>query len=136
MNYWIGVASKDHVELGVAGVFCQLCHGKSAPLNRMKEGDWLIYYAPKKSLKTKEPCQEFIALGQILQGEAYPFEMAPGFIPDRKDIDFLKNIQSVPLKAVANFPLWQVYRSRLRFGHFQIPEELFNFITAGMKKEV
>ncbi|WP_206911528.1 hypothetical protein IGL98_002095 [Enterococcus sp. DIV0840] len=135
MNYLIGVASKDHVELGVAGGFCQLCHGKSAPLNRMKAGDWLIYYAPKKSLKTKEPCQEFIALGQILPGEAYPFEMAPDFIPDRKDISFLKNIQSVPLEAVADFPLWQEYRSRLRFGHFQIPEELFNFIVSGMKKE-
>lgn len=89
----------------------------------------------QKSLKTKEPCQEFIALGQILPGEAYPFEMAPDFIPDRKDISFLKNIQSVPLEAVADFPLWQEYRSRLRFGHFQIPEELFNFIVSGMKKE-
>ncbi|MGX7148597.1 EVE domain-containing protein [Enterococcus ureasiticus] len=136
MNYWIGVASKNHVELGVAGGFCQLCHGKSAPLNRMKAGDWLIYYAPKQSLKSKEPCQEFIALGQILPGEAYPFEMAPGFTPDRKDIDFLKNIQSVPLKAVAELPLWQEYRSRLRFGHFQIPEQLFSFIASGMKKEV
>lgn len=136
MNYWVGVASKDHVKLGVAGGFCQLCHGKSAPLNRMKAGDWLIYYAPKQSLKSKEPCQEFIALGQILPGEAYPFEMAPGFTPDRKDIEFLKIIQSVPLKAVADLPLWQEYRSRLRFGHFQIPEELFTFIASGMKKEV
>jgi hypothetical protein len=27
--YWIGVALKDHVLKGVAGGFCQLCHGKS-----------------------------------------------------------------------------------------------------------
>lgn len=134
MNYWIGVASKDHVELGVAGGFCQLCHGKSAPLNKMKAGDWLIYYAPKQSLKSKEPCQEFIALGQVLPGDTYSFEMAPGFIPHRKNIDFLKNVQPVPLQAVSELPLWQEYRLRLRFGHFQIPEELFDFIASGMKK--
>lgn len=134
MNYWIGVASKDHVQIGVASGFCQLCHGKSAPLNRMKIGDWLIYYAPKQSLKTKEPCQEFIAIGQVLPGDAYSFEMAPGLIPLRKNVNFLKDIESVPLQAVADFPLWQEYRSRLRYGHFQIPEELFNFIASRMKQ--
>ncbi|MEI5995408.1 EVE domain-containing protein [Candidatus Enterococcus mansonii] len=135
MNYWIGVASKDHVEIGVSGGFCQLCHGKSAPLNKMKAGDWLIYYAPKRSLKTKEPCQEFIALGQVLSGDAYLYEMSPGFTPYRKNIAFLKNIQSVPLKTVSTFPLWQKYRSRLRFGHFQIPKELFDFVASNMKVE-
>lgn len=134
MNYWIGVASKDHVTLGVAGGFCQLCHGKSAPLNKMKAGDWLIYYAPKQSLKTKEPCQEFVAIGQILPGMAYSFEMSPDFIPVRKDIKFIENIKPVPLQALADLPLWQEYRSRLRFGHFQIPKELFDFIASGMKK--
>ncbi|WP_086313468.1 hypothetical protein A5821_000973 [Enterococcus sp. 7F3_DIV0205] len=134
MNYWIGVASKDHVTLGVAGGFCQLCHGKSAPLNKMKAGDWLIYYAPKQSLKTKEPCQEFVAIGQILPGVAYSFEMSPDFIPVRKDIKFIENIKPVPLQALADLPLWQEYRSRLRFGHFQIPKELFDFIASGMRK--
>lgn len=134
MNYWIGVASKDHVALGVAGGFCQLCHGKSAPLNKMKAGDWLIYYAPKQSLKTKEPCQEFVALGQVLPGETYSFEMAPGFTPFRKNISFLKDIQPVSLQAVAQLPLWQEYRSRLRFGHFQIPKELFDLIASEMRR--
>lgn len=96
LNSWIGVASKNHIEIGVAGGFCQLCHGKSAPLNRMKSGDWLIYYTPKHHFKTKEPCQDFIAIGQILLGKAYSFEMAPGFIPVRRDIDLKKySIRSV-----------------------------------------
>lgn len=134
MNYWIGVASKDHVQLGKKDGFCQLCHGKAAPLKRMKEGDWLIYYAPKMSLKTKEPCQKFIAAGQILKGEAYPFEMFPGFIPYRKDVAFLKDLNELALAAVSEDPLWAEYRSRLRFGHFQIPYELFATILSGMKK--
>ena len=31
-SYWIGVASKDHVDHGVAGGFAQLNHGKAGPL--------------------------------------------------------------------------------------------------------
>ena len=36
MKYWIGTVSKEHVLRGVAGDFCQVCHGKAAPLNRMQ----------------------------------------------------------------------------------------------------
>ncbi|WP_275249374.1 hypothetical protein [Vandammella animalimorsus] len=32
MKYWLGVVSREHVQRGVAGDFCQLCHGKAAPL--------------------------------------------------------------------------------------------------------
>lgn len=135
MKYWIGVASEDHVGIGVSGGFAQLCHGKGAPLNRMNEGDWLIYYAPKKSLKTQVPSQRFIAIGQILAGAAYPFEMAPDFIPFRKNIAYIKQITPLSLKAVKDFPLWQEYRARLRFGHFEIPEELFTFISSQMIEE-
>lgn len=38
MKFWIGTVSKEHVMKGVAGGFCQVCHGKQAPLNRMKKG--------------------------------------------------------------------------------------------------
>ncbi|OEH81385.1 EVE domain-containing protein [Enterococcus rivorum] len=132
VNYWIGVASEDHVKLGVSEGFSQLCHGKQAPLKRMKTGDWLIYYAPKRNLEANEPYQHFVAIGQILEGEAYPFEMAPDFIPYRKDVSFIKECVPLPLKALTDVPLWQEFRSRLRFGHFQIPKELFKIIATGM----
>lgn len=39
---------------------------------------------------------EISAIGQILLGKAYSFEMAPGFIPVRRDIDLKKySIRSV-----------------------------------------
>ncbi|WP_313897332.1 EVE domain-containing protein [Bacillus cereus group sp. BfR-BA-01380] len=47
INYWIGVASRDHVLKGVEGGIAQLCHGDSSPLKRMKSGDWIIYYSSK-----------------------------------------------------------------------------------------
>ena len=36
-KFWIGVVSKEHVLRGVEGGFCQVCHGKKRPLNRMKK---------------------------------------------------------------------------------------------------
>ena len=41
-RYWVGVVSKNHVLRGVEGNFCQVCHGKGGPLNRMKKGDYLL----------------------------------------------------------------------------------------------
>ena len=43
-KFWVGVVSKEHVQRGVKGGFCQVCHGKKGPLNRMKKGDYLLYY--------------------------------------------------------------------------------------------
>ncbi|EKN64813.1 EVE domain-containing protein [Schinkia azotoformans] len=128
-KYWIGVASDDHVKHGVLGGFCQLCHGKSSPLKRMKKGDWIIYYSPKNSLSTKIPCQKFTAIGEILDSNIYQVEMYPGFQPFRMNVKFLKSITPVPLNLVSSLPLWQDYRSRLRFGHFEIPKELFMIIS-------
>ena len=63
MRYWIGVASSDHVARGVEGGFCQLCHGKAAPLRRMSAGDWIAYYSPRTAMKGGETVQAFTALG-------------------------------------------------------------------------
>jgi hypothetical protein len=35
---WIAVISHAHVERGKGGGFTQVCHGKRAPLERMKPG--------------------------------------------------------------------------------------------------
>ncbi len=48
-KFWIGVVSKEHVLRGVEGGFCQVCHGKKRPLNRMKKGDYLYTTVPSIS---------------------------------------------------------------------------------------
>lgn len=45
-KYWIGVASREHVKQGEKEGIAQVCHGKGAPLKRMKPRDWIIYYSP------------------------------------------------------------------------------------------
>jgi hypothetical protein len=43
-KFWIGVASKEHVENGVKLGICQFCHGKIGPAKRLQKGDFVIYY--------------------------------------------------------------------------------------------
>ena len=85
-RYWIGVASRDHVLKGVAGGFCQLGHGKAAPVKRLSPGDWIAYYSPRTALGAGEPVQAFTAIGRIRPGEPYQADMGGGFHPVRRDV--------------------------------------------------
>src|SRR3954453_10567505 len=73
-RYWIGVVSREHVRLGVAGGFAQVGHGKGAPLKRMKPGDWLIYYSPRESHPDGAPVKAFTAIGEVTGSEIYQVE--------------------------------------------------------------
>jgi hypothetical protein len=43
---WLAVASAEHVRIGRAEGFMQVCHGKAVPLRRLRPDDWVIYYLP------------------------------------------------------------------------------------------
>lgn len=134
-RYWIGVASKDHVLRGVAGGFCQLCHGKASPLKRMAVNDWIIYYSPKEVFEESKPCQKFTAIGQVAGAEVYPFEMFPGFIPYRRDIRFVDSIDVAirplidQLSFIRDKTQWGY---AFRFGHIEIPRTDFELIATRM----
>lgn len=87
-NYWIGVASREHVLRGASGGFCQVCHGKAGPLKLMAAEDWIIYYSPTETFGTSIPCQKFTAIGKICAGEPYAFRMSEDFIPWRRNVLF------------------------------------------------
>lgn len=135
MRYWIGVASKDHVARGVAGGFCQLCHGKSQALKRMGVGDWIIYYSPKDSFEGKDVCQQFTAIGRVIGDKVYSFEMAPDFIPFRRDIDFFP-AQSIEIRPLIQKLMFIKDKSRwgymFRFGHIEISKQDFDLIAREM----
>jgi predicted RNA-binding protein len=127
--------SKEHVQRGVSGSFIQVCHGKEAPLKRMKKGDFLIVYSSKITMMGNEKCQAFTAIGQVKNDEVYPFRMSENFIPFRKDIDFLKytEISIIPLIDKLNFIVnKKAWGYPFRFGFFEIDEKDFNFISEKM----
>jgi hypothetical protein len=77
MRYWIGVACRDHVEIGVRDGFCMFAHGKHSAARRLSPGDHFTYYAPTTGLGSGDPVRAFIAIGEVLEGEPEQREMAP-----------------------------------------------------------
>ena len=132
MRYWLGVASKDHVALGVADGFCQLCHGKKAPLQRMRRGDYILYYSPKQEFRSRRPYQAITACGVVTEDVVYQYEMFPGFVPYRRDIEWQEPIREVPLDILRTLPGWSEVAPKLRFGHVELPSELFQAIQEYM----
>lgn len=90
-RFWIGVACRSHVKVGVAGGFCQLGHGKLAPVKRLKRGDGLIYYSPRETMDGNDKVQAFTAIGQIVDDIPYRVEQKPGFCPMRRNVRYLKS---------------------------------------------
>jgi hypothetical protein len=134
-QYWIGVVSRSHVLRGVAGGFAQLCHGKAAPLKRMKAGDWLIYYSPRTDMADGEPLQKFTALGCVVDDKVYPYKMAEDFIPYRRAIAYSRCHEAPihPLITRLSFikdPKRWGYP--FRAGHIRINESDFRLIAQAM----
>lgn len=61
MSNWIAVASAEHVQKGRLSGFMQVCHGKGAPLRRMKPNDWVVYYSPTVTFGGRDKLQSFTA---------------------------------------------------------------------------
>lgn len=100
-GHWLAVASANHVRIGRAQGFCQVNHGKSGPLRRMKAGDRIVYYSPTEVLGSKSPFRQFTAIGAIKPGEPYMGEMGAGFTPFRRDVDW-DNAVETPIAPLLN----------------------------------
>lgn len=134
-KYWIGVVSEEHVRIGEKDGFAQLCHGKCAPLKRMKEDDWLVYYSPKTRYPDGKPLQSFTAIGTVKSGNIYRYEMAPNFIPYRLDIEYqpCQNVSFASIKPRLKFVNENANIGLLfRRGHFEIEQHDFMTIANAM----
>ena len=122
-KFWIAVASADHVAIGKQHGFMQVCHGKKRPLQVIKANDVVAYYSSVQTMGSKSPLQQFTALGVVLSDEVYQVEMAPGFSPYRKNVQWLtsQNCSIRDLLPVLSFsqnnPHWGYM---MRFGIFSI----------------
>lgn len=135
-NFWIGVVSKSHVELGVAGGFIQLNHGKKAPVQRLKAGDGLIMYSPRLSFPDGAPLQAFTAIGTVLTGEVYQVEMSADFKPYRVDVSFMK-CRETPIRPLIEQLTFIKSKTHwgaaFRFGYLKIPAHDFALVADSMK---
>jgi len=138
MKYWIIVASKDHVQRGLAGGFIQANHGKAAPLKRMQTGHWVIFYSPKLEYDRPEKCQCFTAIVRVVDDEVYQQDMGNDFIPFRRKVQFLpsKDVSILPLIDELTFIKDKTHwGAPFRFGMLQIPQEDFQLIASQMVED-
>ena len=134
-NYWIGVVSRSHVEIGVKGRFVQLNHGKKAPLQKFRANDGLVMYSPRTSYPDGEPLQSFTAIGTIVSGEVYQVEMSPDFKPYRVDVRFSR-CSEAPIKPLIErlsfIKSKTHWGAAFRFGQLKIPATDFALIAEAM----
>ena len=97
--YWVGVASRDHVLLAVRGGFCQLNHGKEAPMMRLSPGDRIVYYSPRAEGRAGQALQAFTALGEVLPGEHYQVKQSDRFQPFRRDVRYF-DAREAPIRPL------------------------------------
>ena len=125
-RHWIAVASaehalrgRDHTPMG----FMQVCHGKCAPLKRLRAGDVVAYYAPAQTMGGKDKLQSIVSLGVVQAGDPYAFDMGGGFVPYRRDVRYVRAQPApiVPLLATLDFVEdRQRWGYKFRFGLFDV----------------
>ena len=134
-RYWIGVVSKDHVDLGIAGGFTQLNHGKATPLERMRAGDGFAFYSPRTTHPSGEPLQAFTAIGRIRTGTVYQAVQGADFQPFRLDVDYLP-AQPAPIKPLIEQLSFihskKHWGAAFRYGMVRVPEVDFTLIAHAM----
>lgn len=138
IRHWIGVASAEHIRRGCAEGFMQLCHGKAAPLRRLKPGDGIVYYSPTTTFRGGDRLQAFTAIGRLRDGEPYVFDMGGGFHPFRRDVawDAAREAPIVPLLDELEFTAGKAnWGYPFRFGLFEICERDFRLIARAMTRE-
>ncbi len=134
-SHWIAVASANHAARGRAEGYMQVCHGKCAPLARIRPGDRVAYYSPTEVFGTRTPCQSFTAIGQVRPGAPYRFDMGGGFAPFRRDVRWL-TARHAPIRPLLDRleltrgkPNWG---APFRLGLFRISAEDFATIAQAM----
>ena len=130
-RYWILVASREHVKLGVTGGFAQAGHGKRSGLARMHAGDRIIYYSPNVESGGTEPLHAFTAIGEVTDDEIIQVEMSPDFKPFRRSVRYLRTgeVKIGPLindlQFIRNKKSWGY---SFRFGIVEIQQQDFERI--------
>lgn len=139
-KHWIAVASAEHVRLGQAQGFMQVCHGKGAPLRRLQAGDRVVYYSPVEVFGSKQICQAFTAIGVVLPNAPYQasmlLEQAKPFHPFRRDVHWLAS-QDCAIRPL--LPLLEFSKGKsnwafpLRFGLVEISAADMLIIARAMR---
>ena len=111
------MACAEHARRGrdeMSPGFMQVCHGKRAPLHRVRPGDRVAYYAPTVQVGGPARCQCLVSIGVVLPGEPYAFDMGSGFVPYRRDVAYVP-ANEVPIQPLLDH--FEFVTDRARWGY-------------------
>lgn len=134
-DYWIGVASRDHVKGAVEGGFCQLGHGKEAPVRRLNKGDRLVYYSPRERMKAGKPLKAFTAIGRVADDEPHQVTQSAEFRCFRRKVDYFEAHDAAIEPLLAHLAFSQGKSSwgqAMRRGLFKIQQNDYERIASAM----
>ncbi|MFB5651905.1 EVE domain-containing protein [Leptospira wolffii] len=138
-RYWIVVASKEHAMIGFSQGIVQACHGKKAPLSRMRKGDWVLVYSSKEIFGESKAYRKFTTLARVEDEEIYSFEMSPDFHPFRRRVEYfpVSEVDILPLIDRLGFiPNKKSWGFPFRTGFLEIGEADFRLISERMGLDV
>lgn len=132
---WIAVASREHVQAAVVGGFCQLNHGRLAPLQRLHPGETILYYAPRDQMRAGHVVQAFVAIGRILPGEPWQADAPNDFAPYRRAVHYheCREAPIRPLLQTLSFTRDRAsWGQMFRRGTFRVEADDVRAIAAAM----
>jgi EVE domain len=136
-RFWLGVASRNHVMIGVEGGFAQVCHGKRGPLSRMTPGDGLAYYSPGVELGERNTLKSFTAIGWVLDGDIEQVRYSADFQPWRRPVQYEHDVRDSNishLKTELELTAQPNWGYALRRGLLELSEHDFKMIAQAMLK--
>ncbi|MDQ4149274.1 MAG: EVE domain-containing protein [Actinomycetota bacterium] len=136
MRFWINTVSRDHVRAGVEGRFTQADHGRQSRLRRLAKGDFIaFFYSLRTAFRNGEPLQAFTAIARVVDDAPYQVEMAHGFHPWRRRVEFLTTDEA-PVRPLID--RLDVIKDKKRWGYafraglFEVSRTDFEQICAAM----
>ena len=138
-HYWIAVASADHARRGKELGIMQVCHGKGAPLRRVRPGNGVVYYSPTTTFRGKDRLQSFTLIGRARDARVYQVDMGEGFRPFRRDVDYVQADEASILPLLDRLEFTRGKKNwgyAFRFGLVEISSADFNLIAQAMNAKV
>ena len=117
----------------------QVCHGKLAPLKKVSPGDRVAYYAPTIVYGAKDAFQSFVSIGIVQPGEPCAFEMGNGFVPYRRNVNYVtaKETSILPLLDDLDFVEdRQRWGYKFRFGLFEVNDQDMRLFALAMQADI
>lgn len=141
MANWIAVACAQHALRGrdADTGFMQVCHGRRAPLARVRPGDRVSYYSPTTEMGGERPLRQFVTLGVVRAGEPYAFDMGGGFVPWRRDVDYVRARAAAIAPLLDDFEFVedrQRWGAKFRFGLFRVSDHDMALIARAMHADL